>query len=1023
MASLRSSSPLGSRASSPGGAPLTPRSKVKALLAAVESSSDDDETRPTRRSSSPAHSPKKTSRSISPEESSEDEAAILRPRGKLAARMLAKTNSPRRTSPESNKDARERVRKMLQEETLPDKTSTTNQATTNEATENSDGEEDDRVVLPGTRRLLQQRRRQRSKTPADDEPTTTRSPARSESPMFVSPTKAASPSAQSNAELLDDDDDLPAIHNPRFKALVAKKRQERLAREAEEKRRKEARLVAQQAAAADDGLIPDSGDDSNVTDDEGGIKLTQAARPSRKASKKALEDISRETQRLTRSLQLAHEAKTKKKITKSTLFERFNFRPEGAAEEPRSSSRFASPVSALHTDTNMDDSDTPPSSPPVPGEAEEGKKAALPTAGVDMAMLSDDEDELPTLQATLDAAKEAAAEKRRQIKGKGKATEADFAEEEKPKPKRNFRVRLPATLVNTVALDSGDDDDLAILPSKPKSKVQDILDRVPTNKAKESRPMFVQRRLANLDDPDRKGSAPNGKRGGTKPSLTAAEHQALLLQKARLQAKREREERLEKLRAKGVHIQTEEEREREREEVEDIVAAARREAEEIMQREREAAKQDKKNRKEAGEVDPLAWDDSDASDDDYQGEEEEKLIELSGSEEEEGGDDEMEDEDVVDDVKDALVDDAAESGAESQDEEPEGAEVSDDEDAVALPRPSTRRAKKHVTIISDDEDSDHHIEATPKAKHPFPKSPSAPHTETKTPSSVLRSATKTFIPGLPVAGPAGLGLTQIFAGTMDDSQAGPLGATPSQMAPDIDVFPDSNFSQTAQEPPEDMILDSQAPETQGAETQNGKVNLQFSQSQMLGFDSLLRETETQQSDMLEPTQDAGFQEFTPLKKRFVDPPQSTVDTVVLGDTQATEAVSDSPLVQRAGKLRRRADLKAAAVLSDEEEEDTPMNDVEYDEFGFGTTSAFNVMKDAAIEQKTAKAKAEFDKKKSKAREMVEEQAEESEDEYAGLGGVDGEDSDNESDASVQEMIDNHTKLSKEDEAKMKAFYA
>jgi mediator of replication checkpoint protein 1 len=839
--------------------------------------------------------------------------------------------------------------------------------------------------------------------------------------MFVSPTKAGSPSAQSNAGLQNDDDDLPAIQNPRFKALVAKKRQERLAREAEERRKKEARLAAQQGAAADDGLINDEGDDSSVTDDEGGIKLTQTARPSRKASKKALEDISRETQRLTRSLQLAHEAKTKKKIAKSTLFERFNFRPEGAADEPKSSSRPASPVSALHTDTNMDDPETPSSSPPVPGEPKDGEKTVEPVGVFNTVMLSDDEGELPTLDATLEAAKEAAAEKRRQIKGKGKATEADFAEEERPKPKRNIRVRLPATLVNTVVLGSEDDDDLAILPSKPKSKVQEILDRVPANKAKESRPMFVQRRLANLDDPDRKGSAPNGKRGGTKPSLTAAEHQALLLQKARLQAKREREERLEQLRAKGVHIQTEEEREKEREEVEDIVAAARREAEEIMQREREAAKQDKKDRKEAGEVDPLAWDDSDASDDDYQEEEGEKPIELSGSEEE---DEEMEDEDEdMDGVKDALVDDAAEYVTESQDGDPEEAEASDDEDAVALPRHGARRAKKHVTIMSDDEDSDQHVEATPKAKTTFLKSPTAPDTASKTPTSVLRSAKKTFIPGLPVAGPAGLGLTQIFAGTMDDSQAAPLGATPSQMAPDIDAFPDSNFSQTVQEPPEDLILDSQAPETQGAETQNGKVNLHFSQSQMHGFDSLLRETETQQSVMLEPTQDAGFQEFPPLKKRFVEPPQSTVDTVVLGETQATEAVSDSPLVQRAGKLRRRADVRPAAALFEDEDEDTPMNDAEYDEFGFGTTSAFNVMKDAAIEEKKAKAKAEFDKKKSKAREMVEEQAEESEDEYAGLGGVDGEDSDNESDASVQEMIDNDTKLSKEDEAKMKAFYA
>jgi mediator of replication checkpoint protein 1 len=920
---------------------------------------------------------------------------------------------------------------MLQKEAEPEEPETAGQASIGETQDaDADDDDEDEIIAPRPRKL--QQRRQRSKTPEVNNPKTAQSPAvsvsrdRSESPMFFSPVKLASPSP-SNADGLDSDPDIPSIANPRFKALVAKKRQERLAREAEEARKKAARLAAQQAAAADDGLISDDGDDSNVTDDEGGIKLTQGARPTRKASKKALEDISRETQRLTRSLQLAHEAKTKKKITKASLFERFNFRPEGAVEEPKSSSRPASPTSVLHTDLEM--KDTPPSSPPVPGNPEDNnEKTAVPEANADTFMLDDDDDDLPTLEATFEAAREAAAEKRRQIKGKGKATEADLQEQEKPKPKRNIRVRLPVTVANLVTLGSDDDDDLDIIPSKPKSKVQEILDRVPANKARESRPMFVQRRLANLDDPDRKGSAPNGRRGGTMPSLTAAEHQALLLQKARLQAKREREERLERLRAKGVHIQTEEEREKERAEVEDIVAAARREAEEIMLREREAAKQDKKDRKAAGEVDPLAWDDSDASDDDYQGEdeEEEKAIELSGSEEEEEDEEMGDEEDEVDPAKDALVDDAAESGVESQGEADE-AEPSDDE-ALALPRQTNRRPKKHVAIISDDEDdSDHHVEATPRPKTSFFESPSASNTASpKIPASVLRSATKTFIPGLPVAGPAGLGLTQIFAGTMDDSQAGPLGGSPSQMAPDFDAFPDSNFSQTAQEPSEDMILDSQAPETQAAaETQNGKVNLHFSQSQMQGFDSLLRETDTQaESDMLEPTQDQGFQEYTPLKKRFADPPQSTVDTLVLGETQSTEQVSESPLVQRAGKLRRRADVKAAAASVAEDEEDTPMDDVEeFDEFGFGTTSAFNVMKDAAVKEKKQKAKADFNKKKSKAREMIEEQAEESEDEYAGLGGVDGEDSDNESDASVQEMIDNDTKLSKDDEAKMKAFYA
>lgn len=857
-----------------------------------------------------------------------------------------------------------------------------------------------------------------------------------------SPILPKSPSAHSNAHDSDSDPDLPNLKNPhRFKEILARKRAERLAREAEEERKRAARMAIQQA---EDDLMADDGDDSNVTDDDGGRTLTQKSRPSRKASKKALEEMSRETQRMSRSLQLAHEAKTKKKITKASLFERFNFKPEGSVvSEPKlsSSSRPASPVSVHHTDAEMKDADTPPSSPPAPGKLVDDAKVTAPEAHVDSMMVGEDDDHhLPTREATF----EAAARQKPLDKGKGKATAADLeaqAREEQPKqlPKvrRNVRVKVPAIHANLVTL--GSDDELDIQPSKGKFKIDDILTRVPINKARESRPMYMLRRLANLDDPDKKGSAPTGiGKRATKPSMTAAELQVSLVQRARAQAKLERNRRLEMLKSKGIHIPTEEEREKERAEVEDIVARAREEAEEIMLREREAAKKDRKERKEAGEVDPLAWEDSDASDDDYEEEKEVETleIELSGSEEE---DEEMEDEDEEENgsAKGGLIDDAAESGAESGDAEGEDVEPlshsSEDEGAAALPRQASRRPKKQVVILSDDDDeeSDHRVEATPRPKATYPKSPSAPNTVSpKVPTSVLRSATKTFIPGLPVAGPAGLGLTQIFAGTMDDSQAGPLGASPSQMMPTFDNFPDSQFSQTAQDASmDDMILDSQptqrATQTQVVETQEA-VHLHFSQSQMHGFGSLLQETDyTQQSELLEPTQDGGFQEYTPLKQRFIEPPASTIDTVVLDESQRKELQNDSPLIQRAGKLRSRADVLAAARAAEAEEEDgTPaMDGVEFDEFGFGTTSAFAVMKGAAAKENKSRAKAAFDKKKSKAKEMIDEQADESEDEYAGLGGVDGEDSDDESNASVQEMVDDETKLSEADRAKLKAFYA
>lgn len=1030
MASPRSPSPL-EATSSPPGTPLTPQSKIRALLATVDSSSDEEPRPRAKKAASPkqrttTQSP--TTRS-SPSSSSDDDEDILRPRGKLAARMLAESNAPRKSPPRSKEDARERVKKFLQAGSEPNSPP----KSTNEDKHSGDDDEDE--VVTARPRKLKPRPRQRSKTPETVNPEPTQSPGLFVSPnsapasspgLFVSPAKPASPSIQSNAAGSGSDDDLPSIHKERFAALVAKKRKERLAKEAEEAKKKEARLAAQLAS---DDRMSDEGDESNVTDDEGGRRLTQDARPARKASKKALEEMNRETQRLSRNLQLAHEAKTKKKISKSALFERFNFKPTGGIAEDKplqSSSRPSSPASPHPGDTMMGDADTPPSSPP-----------SVMKGGSDV--------EKPG--QVMDGVLAPAAEGSKTItldKGKGKATLSDLEDSLKPLPqsKRAVRVKLPTVHANLVTL--GSDDELDVQPAR-QARIDAIFARAPRNKTQESRSLQALRLLAQVNDPEKK-AATTGK--DNKPGMTSGELLADLQQRARQQAKLERDRRLDLLKAKGIHVQTQEERENEMAEVEDIVARARAEAEEIMTREREAAKKEKREKRAAGELDPLAWDDSE-SDDDYE-DVELAEVELSGSEDEleednaeigseDGTEGEADDEEADNaPANGGLFDAEADSTGESEDDETrEMKDVSDSEadEAPALKKAGRHRPKKHVTIISDDE-SDISVDATPKPKTTFPKSPSAPNTASpKVPTSVLRSATKTFIPGLTVAGPAGLGLTQIFAGTMDDdSQAGIPLPSPSQMMPSFNQaprFPDSNFSQSTQGPAEDMmVLDSQptqnAATTLGQETQG--VQIRFSQSQMHGFDSMLRDDQhgsTQLSEFIEPTQDGGFRDFTPLKQRFVELPASTVETMALGSNPAEDVPNDSPLVQKtAKKLRRRSDMIAARAQpsSEDEAEIETIQEEEEDEFGFGT-SAFNVLKDAAIKEKRMKAKQAFDKKKSKAREMVDEQAEESEDEYAGLGGADGDASSDEDAASVHEMIDDETKGNEGDDAKLAAFYA
>ncbi|KAK0708759.1 MRC1-like domain-containing protein [Apiosordaria backusii] len=943
----------------------------------------------------------------------EDEDEILRPRGKLAARMLGGN-----TQPTANLESKQGSPKPPSPKT------------TAEVQQAEDDDEDD-VIATRPRKL--KARRQRSVTPEQEPATTTEprspglliSPEKNNSPapqeLFVSPSK---PTGDADS----DDDDLPSpsrlARNARFEAMVAKKRAERLAREAEEVRKKTERNASD--------IMVDDEDPEDVTDDEGGQKLTQdgaKSRPStRKASKKALEEMNRETQRMTRALQLAHEAKVKKKISKSTLFERFNFKPAGAAASteapkekaaPVSSSRAGTPASVQQSDAEPKEDDTPPSSPP---EADKEKAAQVPETIAE----ENDDGDLPTVEEMSAAA---AAAPKKLDKGKGKATAADFEAEGKakeqqqlPRMKRKLRVKFPQLPVqaNTANMSvDDDDDDLQI--EKP-SKIDEIFARINPNQNKEPKAMLNLRRLAQLDDPDKKaGPVPTKQKfqQHQKPAMTVGELQMNLMQRAKAQAKLERERHLETLRSKGIVVMTAEEREKEEQEVEDIVAKARREAEEIMEREREDAKMERKKKREENGEDPLDWDDSDYDGESWVGEDEEKEIELSGSEEEnEDEDEEMEEGGV-------LIDGAAE---ESGDEDAEEVKVpnSDDEDGLptSTSKQARRRARKQTAVLSDDDEEvdEGVVKATPNPKKILAKSPSVrQQTSPSVPTSVLRSATKTFIPGLPVAGPAGLGLTQIFQGTMDDSQMGPTPAdSPTQPRPtfDMGVFPDSQFSQSVQEPAEDVIMNSQpAAGEQEAETQG--IQIQFSQSQVHGFDSFLRDDTfeaTQASELIEPTQDSGFKNFSPLRRSFVEAPASTVETLPVDHSSQ---VADSPLVRRTGKLRRRAE----ATVSDNEDEDEPMGDNLETDAASSANNAFSAMKEAARQEKERKKKEAFDKKKSKAREMVEEQAEESEDEYAGLGGADGEDSDDEDAQSVQEMIDDETADKAEDERKLAAFYA
>ncbi|TDZ41021.1 Mediator of replication checkpoint protein 1 [Colletotrichum trifolii] len=973
---------LAARSPSASPSPDSFQSRMATRLAAIDASSDDDEPQTTNGKSKALSKPANDTES--------EEESLQRPRGRLAAQMHA---AAQKSNSEELESFQDRIRKRLE---------AAEEAEYDENADDTAMAEDEDVDVSAAPRRLQ--RKQRDTTPKPQSPAPQSSPG-----LFVTPDRQ-SPAKPANETAADDSDSdaLPSLKkNSRFQALVERKRQERLAREAEEEKKKAERMERQEATNVN--LFDDDDDAhvSDITDDEGGRKLSQAVRPARRAGKKAIEEMNRETQRMARNMQLAHEAKTRKKFSKADFLERFNFKSNAPKSDPKttSSSRPATPISGLQTDTEMRDAETPPSSPPVANVP----AAKVPeTTAVSMPPAADEDDELPSLDEVFEASKKI-------DKGKGKAISApEKSPAKEAKARRQVRIKLPPVAVNNAVVEL--DDDLEITNER-KARVNAVLDKIPGIKAREPKSLVALRALARLGSKDSYGKR------GKKPSMNAVELQLTLQQRAREQARAERDKRLEYLRSKGVVIQTAEEREREMQEVEDIVAKARKEAEEIMNRERELAKEEKRQKRKNGEID--GFDDSD--DEEYEGSEEEAEnpveIDLSGSEDEDiDASEEEEEEDG-----NALVDnEAGDSGSEHSDAELEIAEktaLAESDDDLELPAKNVRRSKT-ARIVSDDEDEDM-VEATPRPKMSTQRSPVAPNTKSPAaPNSVLRSAKKTFIPGLPVTGAAGLGLTQIFAGTMDDSQAA-TGTAPYQSPmPDFDSLPDSNLIANTQ--PESMILDSQSGDTQRVDTQPDSaegVYLHFTQSQVHGFDSFLRDDEPATQVSVDATQDIGPMDYTPLRSRFVEAPASTVETMALDDDGEQDTVLESPLVRR-GRLRRKADVAAMQQQQQQEEEEEPTQPAtpEVDEFGFNTT-AFNVMKDAAELQRKRKKAEEYNRKKSKAKEMVHEQAEESEDEYAGLGGADGEDSDDDDTASVKEMIDDQAGMTADDERKLAALHA
>ncbi|KAA8903662.1 MRC1-like domain-containing protein [Sphaerosporella brunnea] len=904
---------------------LTPRSKIAALLADFDSDSDDETPKPPARKQSPSKS---------------------KPADKPAETPLF---APR--DDDSEPEEEEDIRPQGKLAAAMYASTTAKKANESKTRDTTPGEEDDDI--PTIRR--------RSLSSPEPEPV----PAE---------------------EATSDEDELPEnpLKNARFLELVARKRKEREEREAAEKQKEEERRERIRRLEKEQGLkFPGQDDDSDASE---GAARKRA--PRRKAGKKALEEMHRETSRMERNMQLAHEARTRKKVTKQSLFDKFNFK----TEQP------GMPAPAVTSSTEPSQSEvatqsTPASSPPSNSTQEERAGwEKLPDAS-DFAMQQSPpatpkmgrdppiEDREKTPRPRLDKGKGKAVDRSppKADKGKGKAVEPASPPKQKKPAMPLVRVNLP---IRTLP-DDDSDDGLEIL--RPEDEAKRLLAE-------------KQKLIASLRKPrpiPKKAASPNAK---AKVSAKLLHQQ--LVQKSRLQAIKEREERIEELKAKGIIIQTAEEREKEMLEVESLLEKARKEALAIKKREQKAEKLAKGETLDEGDGSDFEWMESEVEDggEVYSGEEEVE-DEGEGSEEvagiminSEASESDSEDEDVA--LKDPARDPRKSpeltlsplaSSAPRLSEMPVvEVEDSDNDDGGFAPLKRRPRRSQRVT---DDDDEEEDAEIVRATQTPAKQVPVVP--------DIFKNMGQA----------SSMGMSQLFAGTLASSPpAGTIGAKIDQM----------------RQLPDEIMANSQAPDSVPETQLFGRVQLDYSQSQIDNGDSMPVLTLDYSQSQIEnfdsfpiehipdPTQDAGFRiDATPAPRRFESSPTPTIPTQCL-------ELDLEP--KKRGRLRRVVDFSDEEPGSDADEAS------DADDDSSPKRNAFSIMKKTAKKPKPTHKP--YDKSKSEAKEMVYEQAEESEDEYAGMGGLGGASDEEEGgdyDEEMKDLLDDeHQDV---DERELAAFFA
>lgn len=972
---VSSGSPASTASSTP--APTRGRPSVQALLA--ELSDSDDDTLPKTNTVLPKSAVEAANRELSEGEDSEDDLPVGG--GRLASRLAGVTAA------QTKAGAAKELSLQNGTSTAPEQGGATSPMT--------DASGEDGTTSQPKKRLLLKRKRTSDENDKEQRQQQSASP-RHRSPAHLeqkspTPTRSADRVVRSPSPdtLTHEEEPSANTGKSRFQMLVEKARKEREAREQAEQAKKAAR-AAQMTTSSPQKRRPrgsspadDSEEDSDGSHLAAARKLTKDARPTRKASKKALEEMNRETQRMTRNMQLAHQARTKKKFTKESFFASFRGSLPVVAEIAASEQN-AQPLNSSASSSDTENNETaklhitPPTSPlrsPILNKTTE--PVVVDNSIMCSGALQESLDDTVSFEDIF-ASRRTDSDKPETIVERGILRKAGRAEP---------HGRASAFSVRNVTShnDSGSDSDIEVVFDTGHRRKYAAFENLPKKKAKEMPSHLALRSLAHIRQSKDK-----------KSTMSGAEIGPALLKAARRQAWEERHEKIAKLKAAGVIIQTAEEKEQAEEELEDLVERARQEDEEIRKREKEQAKKDGTYTKDA-----LDEDDSDDEDEDFQDEDQDEDA-RSGSDEEGMANDE-DGEDEIELESKSLVDDAAEESAEDVDSEDElvsgSAQVAEADaeggaQETSTPMPSRVMRKARVILDNDDDDEDEGEDVQRTIA-----SPALPMAG-KTPQSVLRS-TRKIIPGLQHSDDLPIGLTQAFAATMAESQTQDREVAQEQDS--MDILRDLPSPHISLAPRLNRIesLDLISESVPGTQTQPLGLDFGLSQTQRVPESPSTTHHIAASQAPFDLTQDEGYS-FSPFAgNRFAETPRrephSTEETIILPP-------DESPFLQRKGKLQRGRQASQKA---------------EDDAHPVAQNSAFHVMNKAA----RRKAIADFNKKQSEARRAVDEAAEESDDEYAGLGGASDDDSNDEEDEDDRRMIDEDTQVGQGDEAKLAKLYA